>query len=422
MSDEPVKVKQYPLPHSQQELVKKEVQEMLRAGIIERSSSPYSSPILLVKKKDTSMRFCTDFRKMNKILVFDNEPIPDVDSLFAKLGKAKYFSKLDLSKGYFQIRMKDEDKNKTAFTTPSGQYQFVVMPFGLKTAGAIFSRIMRLVLEPLNLDCIQNFMDDIIISTVSWAEHLLALYKLVERLDEVNLSVKPSKCAFGFEEIGFLGHRVSSGQMKPEEDKLIKIQDAPRPTSKKQVRAFLGLAGYYRRFIDNYASIARPLTDLTRKNSPDVVPWNKSCQDAFDSLKVKLGSTPILILPDQNKPFVLRTDASGDSLGACLMQDAGKGLQPIAFASKKLNSAERKYSTIEQECYAVVFGIRRFYPYLYGRKFVVETDHHPLQFLERIRPLSRRLTAWAMELQSHCFDIRHIPGKENVCADYMSRM
>ena len=217
------------------------------------------------------MRFCNDFPKMSKLLRFDAECL--------------IFSKLDLSKGYFQIRMRKEDRCKTAFTTR--QYQFVVMPFGLKTAGAVFSRIMRLVLEPLNLDGVQNFMDDILAVIATWCEHVDALEKLIMRLDEVNLSICPTKCALGFEEVGFLGHKISAGQMKPEEDKLMKIQDAPRPLNKKQVRAFMGLAGYYRRFISNYAAIARPLTDLTQKKSPD------QCQNMFDSLKEKLGSTPI---------------------------------------------------------------------------------------------------------------------------------
>ena len=420
--DTPIYVKQYPLPHSQDQVVKDEVESMLAAGIIERASSPFSSPILLVRKKDHSMRFCTDFRKLNTRLRFDAEPLPDVESLFAKLGKSKYFSKLDLSKGYFQIPLKREDRPKTAFTTPAGQFQFKVMPFGLRTAGAVFSRIMRMVLEPLKSPHIHNFMDDILLATESWDQHLSILKRLLRRLNEVNLSVRPTKCYLGFHELSFLGHKIGHGNLKPEEDKVSKIQEAPRPSNKSQLRSFLGLAGYYRKFVDNYASIALPLTNLTKKGSPDNLPWDESCQKSFETLKGKLSSKPVLILPDSSKTFVLRTDASGKSLGACLMQDKGQGLQPIAFASKKLNSAEQKYSTIEQECYGVVFGIRKFYPYLYGRNFIVETDHHPLQFLDRIRPQSRRLTAWAMELQSHYFTVRSIPGKENVAADYMSRM
>ena len=420
--DTPVHVKQYPLPHSQDQVVKEEVQSMLAAGIIERSSSPFSSPILLVKKKDSSMRFCTDFRKLNLKLRFDAEPMPDVDSIFARLGKAKYFSKLDLSKGYFQIPMREQDRCKTAFTTPSGQYQFTVMPFGLRTAGAVFSRIMRIVLEPLKSEQIQNFMDDILVASQTWDQHLEAIQSLLNRLDNVNLSVRPTKCFLGFRELSFLGHKIGRGFMKPEEDKVEKILNAPQPQNKSQLRSFLGMAGYYRRFVDNYSSIALPLTNLTKKGSPDKLPWDQECQKSFDLLKLKLSSEPVLILPDESRTFVLRTDASGKSLGACLMQDRGQGLQPIAFASKKLNSAEQKYSTIEQECFGVVFGIRKFYPYLYGRDFVVETDHHPLRFLDRIRPLSRRLTAWAMELQSHCFTVRSIAGKENVVADYLSRM
>ena len=421
-TNDPVRVKQYPLPHSQQSVIEAEVKAMLEAGIIEHCSSPFSSPILLVKKKDSSMRFCIDFRRLNLRIIFDCEPMPDVDALFAKLGGSKYFSKLDLSKGYYQIAMKDSDKAKTAFTTPQGQFQFKVMPFGLKTAGAIFSRIMRELLAPLHMYPIQNFMDDILVASSTWDEHVNALCALFKRLNEVNMSARPTKCALGFREVSFLGHRVSEGSVHPEEDKVSKISHAPRPETKKQVRSFLGLAGYYRKFVENYASIARPLTDLTKKSVHDPIPWEQKHQDAFDLLKGRLTSEPILILPDLSKQFVLRTDASGKNLGACLMQDQGKGLQPIAFASKKLSDTEQKYSTIEQECFAVVFGIRKFYPYLYGRQFIVETDHHPLQYMARIRPSSRRLAGWAMELQSHDFIIRSIPGKENVVSDYLSRM
>ena len=417
----PVRVKQYPLPHSQQQIIEDEVKAMLKAGIIERSSSPYSSPILLVKKKDGSMRFCIDFRKLNTKIVFDGEPLPDVDTLFANLSGAVWYSKIDLAKGYYQISMSSNDKEKTAFTTPMGQFQFKVMPFGLKTAGAVFSRIMRKVIEPLP-KCVSNFVDDILVATHTWEEHVRVLKLLFKRLREVNMSARPKKCAFGFRDIVFLGHRVSAKGVAPEDDKIQKIQEAPRPVTKKQVRSFLGLAGYYRKFVPSYASTAKPLTDLTKKEVSDPVPWNEEQDKSFQTLKRYLTQSPVLLLPDHEKPFVLRTDASGKSLGACLMQDHGKGLQPVAYASKKLNSAEQRYSTVELECYAVVYGIRKFYPYLYGRHFVVETDHHPLQYLARIRPSSRRLSGWAMELQSHTFSVRSISGAENVAADYLSRM
>ncbi|KAK7095859.1 hypothetical protein V1264_005220 [Littorina saxatilis] len=421
-SEKPVRVKQYPLPHSQSESVQSEIDSMLKLGVIEKTSSPYSSPILLVKKKDGTMRFCVDFRQLNKQVRFDAEPLPDIDSLFASLTHAQYFTKLDLTKGYWQIPLKESDKCKTSFSAPSGQYQFRTMPFGLKTAGAVFSRSMRQILSPLGLRCVHNFMDDILIATRSWSQHLAALRAVLERLVEVNMAARPKKCFLGFKQISFLGHQVGSGKVWPEEDKVERVKNATRPENKRQLRAFLGLAGYYRRFIPNYAAVALPLTDLTKKKSPEKIPWDDSCERAFTTLKNRLSSFPVVLLPDDKLPFVLRTDASGTALGAALLQDQGNGLQPVAYASKKLSPAERNYSTIEQECFAVVYSIRKFYPYVYGRHFVVETDHHPLQFLNRIRPTSRRLTHWAMELQSHCFDVRSIPGKENVVADSLSRM
>ena len=418
----PVYVKQYPLPHSQGDAVKQEVKSMLELGVIEPASSPYSSPILLVKKKDGTMRFCVDFRRLNKVIRFDAEPLPDIDALFARLGKAKYFSKLDLSRGYWQIPMSAGDKCKTAFTTPAGQFQFVTMPFGLKTAGAVFSRVMRRVLEPLQLASVQNFMDDVLIATETWPEHLSALEIVLTRLKEVNLSVRPKKCFLGYQDISFLGHQIGAGVMRPEQDKVEKLQGVPRPETKKQLRSFLGLSGYYRRFVPNYSVIALPLTELTKKSCHEKVEWDERCERAFVTLKSSLSRFPVVVLPDQALPFVIRTDASGIGLGAVLLQDQGAGLQPIAYASKKLSGAEKHYATIELECYAVVWGIRKFYPYLYGRQFVVETDHHTLQYLDRIRPLSRRLMGWAIELQSHSFRIRSIPGKDNVIADYLSRL
>ena len=422
ITDDPIFVKQYPLPHSQEDTIKEEVRAMLDMDIIEPASSPYSSPVILAKKKEGSVRFCIDFRKLNKFIQFDGEPMVNVDALFAKLGSARYFSKLDLTKGYWAIPMKESDKHKTAFSTPFGQFQFKRMPFGLKTAGAVFSRTMRRVLEPLELNCLHNFMDDMLVATDTWDEHVEALQKLLNRLKEVNLVARPAKCFLGFEQVSFLGHQVGCGKLKPEEDKVEKLRCAPRPETKKQLRSFLGLSGYYRRFVPNYAQIALPLTDLTKKCSPEKIPWDESCELAFNELKDHLSKFPIVLIPDQSRPFVLRTDASGEGLGAALMQDQGDGLQPLAYASKKLSKAEKNYATIEQECLAVVWGIRKFYPYLYGREFIVETDHNPLQYLDRIRPMSRRLMGWAIELQSHVFSVRSIPGSTNVEADTLSRL
>ena len=423
MHDQPLRTRQYPLPYSKRETVKKEVEEMLRMGVIEPSNSPYSSPIVLVEKDGgKKIRFCSDLRKINKIVVFDAEPMPDMEYLFAKLGKARYLSKIDLSKGYWQVPLVEEDRPKTAFSTPDGEFQWTVMPFGLKTAGAVFSRMMRSLLRPLKMPEIDNFMDDVLIGTETMDRHLECLEALFSRLEEVSLSVKPSKCFLGFQRLEYLGHVVGQGQITPQEDKMGKIRDAPRPKTKTEIRSFLGLANFYRRFLGSFADIALPLTEATKKNHPNVVEWTDDMEIAFHTLKERLSSEPVCCLPDFGLPFILRTDASDVGLGALLLQDQGAGLQPVACASKKLTGAEKNYSTIEKECFAVVWGMKRFDPYLYGRTFIVQSDHKPLEYLQGMKAKNKRLMRWALQLQPFSYTLQAIPGKENVGADYLSRM
>ena len=318
--------------------------------------------------------------------------------------------------------MAPEDKYKTAFTTPQGQFQWTIMPFGLKTAGAVFSRIMRLVLQPLQLPDGMNFMDDVMLGTMTWGRQLEVLRILFARFREVQLAARPTKCQLGEMQLCFLGHTLRQGIITPEDDKLRRIEDARPPSTKKELRSFLGLMGYYRKFVADFAKRALPLTELTKGKLPERIAWSSKCQEAFEDLKRALVSSPVLALADPTLDFTLRTDASGIALGAVLLQDHGRGLQPVSFISRKLSDAERRYHTIEQECLAVVWALRKFYPYLYGRKFVLECDHHPLQYIDRIRPVSRRLMGWAVELQSMVFEFRHIPGSENREADFLSRM
>lgn len=421
-SDKPVRTPQFPLPFSQRETIKEEVDAMLKMGVIEKCASPYSSPIVLVKKKDGKVRFCVDFRRLNQLVVFDAEPMPDVEYLFSKLGRAKYLSKLDLTKGYWQVPMHPDHKAKTAFTTPQGQYQWTVMPFGLKTAGAIFSRMMRLLIQPLNISEIDNFMDDVLVATETRERHIECLRLLFARLEEVSLSARPSKCCLGFLQLEYLGHVIGQGTVRPEEGKMQKIRDTPRPTTKRQVRAFLGLAGFYRKFVPHFSELALPLTEATKSSQPNVVLWNERMEEAFLTLKDRLCSRPVCVLPDMSKQFVLRTDASDLGLGALLLQDQGYGLQPIACASKKLIPAEKNYATVEKECLAIVWGVHKFSPYLYGRHFIIQCDHQPLQHLQRMRTTNGRLMRWALQLQSYTFTVQSIPGRDNVGADFLSRL
>jgi len=264
-------------------------------------------------------------------------------------------------------------------------------------------------------------MDDILVANETWQAHLAALRAVFRRLEEANLSARPKKCFLGFEELSFLGHVVRKGELRPEEDKLARVRDAPPPKTKKEVRAFLGMVGYYRKFVANFAAIALPLTDLTRKFKPNDVIWTPDCEKAFRTLKDRLLSEPILQLPDLNQPFVLRTDASGRGLGAVLLQERAEKLHPVAFASRKLSDAEERYSTIEKECLAVVWGVQKFQTYLWGQHFVLETDHQPLRFLSTAKVANSRLMRWALLLQTYDYTVRVIQGSRNVGADYLSR-
>ena len=419
-TDEPVRQKPYYLPYSKREAVTSEIQRMLEAGVIEQTVSPYASPIVLVKKRDGTDRFCIDFRRLNRITVFDAEPMPTADDIFAKLRYDTFFSKLDLSKGYWQIPMRPEDKPKTAFVTQDGIYQFRKMPFGLVNATATFNRLMRRVLCDLtNAD---SFVDDVLAHTENWDAHVETLRRLFERLSEAQLNLRPSKCCIGYKSLDFIGHRVGEGVIRPQTEKLGQIKEAARPTTKRQVRSFLGLVGYYRKFIPNFASIAVPLTDLTKKMRKNVVEWTSEYERAFQTLKEAILKGPVLKMPDFSLPFYLQTDASEDGAGAALLQIHGDTKHPIAYFSKKFSQRERSYSVIEKECLALVWGIRRFQVYLYGVEFILETDHQPLAFIDTAKLNNMRIMRWSLFLQSYKFRISAIKGCDNVVADYLSRL
>lgn len=416
----PVFVRPRPIPHAMVKTVEEEIDEMLKLGVIEPANSPYNSPIVLVKKKQGTYRFCCDLRGVNNVVVFDAEPITDVEHLFQSLGKAKYFTKLDLTKGYWAIPIDEEDRDKTAFTTSRGQFRWVNLPFGLKTATGVFNRMMRKLLGPIKRDDVHHFMDDILIATETWEEHMTALRAVLQRLQEANLAAKPSKCYVGFDQLPYLGHEIGDGKRWPESDKVDKINQAIPPITKKELRSFLGLTGFYREYIDSYSSIAIPLTDMTKKDHPEKLQWSEGGKASFATLKRKICETPILCMPDDTKEFVVRTDASDRGIGAVLMQDKGGQLRPISYQSRKLNGAESRYATVEKECLATVWGVNKFERYLYGKHFTLETDHQPLKFLQK-QPTNPRLMRWVLQLQPYSFTVRVIPGRDNHGADYLSR-
>ena len=376
-----------------------EVQDMLDLGVIEPSISPYSSPIVLVPKKDGSVRFCIDFRKLNKVTEFDAEPMPNMGEIINRMSGNKYFTKMDLSKGYWQVGLTERSKPLTAFETPRSLFKFRAMPFGLVNSGATFCRLMRIILS--NLPNVDSFVEDMWIFTETWKDHITSLRQVLDRLRSAKLTTKPSKCMIGYDSIECLGHNIVGQTVRPQEDKIQAIRDAPRPSTKRQIKSFLGLAGFYRRFIPNFSSIASPLTDLTKKNRPNSIKdWQDHHERAFQTLKNRLTSSPILRLPvfEEGKPFVLRTDASGIGLGAVLLQDfEGEGRLPIAYASKKLLPRERNYSVIEKECLGIIWGVEKFRKYLYGVESLLETDHKPLSYMQTAKVLNPRIMRWAMK-------------------------
>ena len=302
-TDDPVRCKPYPIPYARRQLVRDEIDKMLKLGIIERSDSPYAAPIVMVQKKDGTIRFCIDFRKLNRVTLFDPEPMPNPEDLFANLFQSKFFSKIDLSRGYWQIPMTEESKLKTAFVTTEGQYQFKFMPFGLQCAPSIFTRLMRKLFS--RIDNVVNYIDDILVHTSTWKDHIVTLNKVFHILQEANLSARPSKCFLGFSYIEFLGHKVGNGILGTNPSLLKRIQNCEAPTTKKEVRSFIGLTSYYRKFVPNFSHIALPLTELTKKGQPERVNWGEAQEKAYRTLKQVLSSPPVLHLPDFSKSFLL---------------------------------------------------------------------------------------------------------------------
>uniref|UniRef100_K7EYV5 ribonuclease H n=1 Tax=Pelodiscus sinensis TaxID=13735 RepID=K7EYV5_PELSI len=289
--------------------LEREVQDMLALGVIQPSSSPWASPVLLVPKKDGSIRFCVDYRKLNAITVSDAYSMPRPDELLDKLGGARYLTTLDLTKGYWQVPLDQEARLKSAFITPLGLYEFLVLPFGLKGAPATFQRLVDQLLRGME-NCALAYIDDICVFSQSWEDHVAHVSQVLDRLREAGLTVKAGKCKVGMAEVSYLGHKVGSGCLKPEPAKVEAIRDWPVPQTKKQVQAFIGMAGYYRRFVPNFSSIAAPITELCRKGRPDRVVWTEQCQRALCALKGALAKAPVLVNPDFDKPFIVFTDAS----------------------------------------------------------------------------------------------------------------
>lgn len=418
-----------PVPPSLYQELQALLKNMLESGVVRESASPWAAPIVLVKKKDGSWRFCVDYRKLNALTHKDAYPLPRIEESLTGLKAAKWYSTLDLASGYWQVEMDPADRKKTAFTTPFGLYEFERMPFGLCNAPATFQRLMQRCLGNLVNESLLIYLDDVVVFSPDFNSHLKHLEEVFQRLNQHGLKLQPKKCSLFQREVTYLGHVISEEGVATDPAKTAAVKEWPVPQTVRQVRSFLGFAGYYRRFIPAFSKIAMPLNALTRNTAHDKrstpVNWSDECQQAFDSLKEALLHAPILAYADFSLPFRLYTDASFEGLGAVLAQIQNGNERVIAYASRSLQPAERNdqnYSSFKLELLALKWAVtEKFKDYLYGSEFVVFTDNNPLVHLETAR-LGAAEQRWAAQLANFRYTIKYRPGTQNKNADALSRI
>lgn len=425
VDDTPIYTKSYRYPFVHKQEVRKQISSMLEQGIIRPSYSPWSSPVWIVPKKSDASgkkkwRLVIDYRKLNDKTISDRYPLPNINDILDKLGKSMYFSTLDLASGFHQIEMDPQDIPKTAFTVEGGHYEYVRMPFGLKNAPSTFQRVMDNVLKELQGTICLVYLDDIIIFSTSLQEHIENLKKVFHKLRTANLKVQLDKSEFLKKEIAFLGHLVTTNGIRPNPDKVQAIMNFPIPRTTKEIKSFLGLLGYYRKFIKDFAKLTKPLTECLKKGR--IIELNNRYLAAFKCCKDILMNDPLLQHPDFSKPFVLTTDASNYAIGAILSQGPIGSDKPICYASRTLTDSEINYSTIEKEFLAIVWATKYFRPYLFGRKFKIVTDHKPLTWMMSLKDPNSRLIRWRLKLEEYDYEVVYKKGTQNSNADALSRI
>ena len=426
-SADPIKLRPYRTPLNNRKIIDETIDEMLDAKVIRRSRSPWSFPVVIVDKKDGSKRFCVDFRKLNQVTKKNSYPLPVIDDILALLGKAKIFISLDLKSGYWQVLMNESDKEKTAFACHRGLFEFNVMPFGLSNAPAVFQELMSVVLQGLG-DFAIAYLDDILVFSPTLEDHLQHLDTIFDRLRKHDLKLKLKKCNFLESETNYLGFIIGKDGIKPDPKKVEAIRSLPIPTCVREVRSFIGMSSYYRRFIPNFSEIAEPIIALTKKHAH--YKWSAKHDEAFQYLKDSLSVVPLLAYPDTNKPYTLYTDASGTCIGACLTQSCDmaddeipnvSNEKPIYYLSHKLSKTQCKWSTVEKEAYAIHFALQKLDHYLHGAQFVIKTDHKPLKYLLESPMQNKKIQLWALSMAGYNCTIEYIAGTTNTCADLLSR-
>lgn len=414
----PIKQHAYRCPMGKREVMRKEVSYLVENGLAKPSHSPWSSPCLLTPKSDGTPRFCTDYRKVNAVTVADSFPLPRMEDCIDNIGPATFISKLDLLKGYWQVPLTPRASDISAFVTPDHFMQYTVMAFGMKNAPATFQRLMQLVLGDVP-QC-NVYLDDVVIHTATWEEHVAILRSVFQRLADASLTLNLAKCEFAKATVMYLGKQVGFGRVRPVEAKVEAILSSP--ATRRELKRFLGMTGYYRCFCKNFAVVVAPLTRLCSPKVP--FEWSGECQHAFESAKSLLCSAPVLAAPNFSQPFKLEVDASATGAGAVLLQDDAEGVcHPVCYYSVKFKRHQLHYSTIEKEALAMLMALQHFTVYVGSSSFpvTVYTDHNPLTFLQRMYNHNQRLMRWALLVQDYDLVIQHKKGTENLVADALSR-
>ena len=438
----PIRLPPRRTPTAFREVEEQEVQRMLDLGVIRPSISPWASAVVLVKKKDGSTRFCIDYRSLNKVVVKDCYPLPRVDDCLDSLSCSNYFSCMDLASGYWQLPVHEDDKPKTAFVTKSGLYEFNVLPFGLTNAASTFERCMESVLRGCQWKTCLIYLDDVIVFSRSFTEHIQRLSEVLEKLQDAGLKLKPSKCHFFQKSVVFLGHLVSNHGVTTDPAKIEVLQQWPVPKNIRDVRSFLGFCSYYRRYVPHFYEVSSPLSNLTKSESRKSFKWTSECQESFDKLIDNLSTACTLAYPRDEGLFILDTDASEIGIGATLSQLQGTDKENdfpkkqqtslekkfggeekvISFGSRSLSKEERNYCVTRKELLAIVYFMNYYRHYLLGRKFLVRSDHHALQWIFKLKDPSGQMARWQEQLANFDFEILYRPGRQHSNADGLSRI
>lgn len=417
--DMPVATRPYRLSEQKRAELQKEINEMLKNNIIESSNSPWAAPVVMIPKKTGGHRVCIDYRKLNANTIPDHYPLPRIDDLLHEAKSSKYMSTIDLCSGYWQVKMNEDDILKTAFVTPFGSYQFKRMPFGLVNAPATFQRMIDRFKTSLPHIAVLAYLDDIIIRSNTFDQHMQDLKDVFKTLGKHHLRVNEAKCKFCCSEIKYLGHIITQEGIVTDPEKMEAIRKREPPRNVKQLLSFIQTCSWYRRFIENFAKTMQPLTKLTRKD--EVWHWGEKQHEAFETMKKRLSTAPVLKQVNIDLPFILKTDASGYAIGAVLLQGEGADEHPVEYASRLLTPAEVNYATIEREALAVVWAVNKFRGYIESTNVTIITDHQPLKWLMSIKSPSGRLARWALQLQQYNLSIDYAPGRTNIIADTLSR-